>query len=352
MGDQRTAKHLDWIDWTRAVCCVAVVYLHTWSSSTIPLDDQAVAKVGFARLVSIEVLQTVLTRFAVPIFFMITGYLLLAREKEVGLDRVKRYALRMVAILATLGYATCLQRAWKAGFTTMPDLALRALLYLYIGNSWRFLWYVYALLGIYLVMPLLKVFASHAEKSTYLFVLGVLFCLTLVAPTIENLTGMTLSKLFPLNGSSSLFYVMLGGYVRIFDVRLTRRLAVVSVAGVLASIAGQVMLMRLTGGDGVAFRKPECPLLMPYALLAFLLMRRAFERRPGVPRVVKSLSANTFAIYLVHPVLIHLLYFEVHVNPRKLPVGGGLVVCLGLLAVAWALASLLRRVPGVRNVLS
>ena len=83
---QRKAR-VTYFDWLRGMATLAVVVLHMFNKI---LTDHSVAELGVPMVLAWTELQLLLTRWAVPIFLMVTGALL-------GLAHiVLRPALRMV----------------------------------------------------------------------------------------------------------------------------------------------------------------------------------------------------------------------------------------------------------------
>jgi peptidoglycan/LPS O-acetylase OafA/YrhL len=80
---------------------------------------------------------------------------------------------------------------------------------------------------------------------------------------------------------------------------------------------------------------------------AFLALFLRFAQSGS--RFFRSLSANSFAIYLVHYVFVNWLQYTM--LPAALPgVAKWVIVFLGALALSWATAAGLRRIPGVGRV--
>src|SRR6267154_32982 len=71
-------QNLDWINSLRLIALVAVIVLHT---AAIPLEQYG--KIPLNDWLTAD-LYNALVRFAVPVFVMITGALLLHREYELG----------------------------------------------------------------------------------------------------------------------------------------------------------------------------------------------------------------------------------------------------------------------------
>jgi surface polysaccharide O-acyltransferase-like enzyme len=82
--------------------------------------------------------------------------------------------------------------------------------------------------------------------------------------------------------------------------------------------------------------------------LAFLAIFIRFTR--SRLRLFDSLAANSYAIYLVHYAFVTWLQYAL--LPASVPAAvKGLAVFLGALALSWATAIAIRRIPAVRRII-
>lgn len=327
---------MGWIDALRALAAVAVVLLHTLHGW---LAGQPEALTGARYLIDLVFLDTAV-RFAVPVFVMISGFLLLDPERDVDLKKIGRYVLRMIAVLATVGYAYCLIESVAAmGLSNLPALLVTSLKNLLAGESWAHMWYVYMLIGLYLLTPALRVFVKHAEPRTLFFTLAALCLLTIVRPTISALTGLALAPLIPVT-EPYLFYYLLGSFLR--DRPLGRKAGACLAA---LGAAGNMLLLILTDGRtfdaGYEF---ACVALLAVGLFALAEGSAGLNRLAQIPAVA-SLSRCALGIYLFHPFFLNVLNKGLHLYPGALPMVLGeaaffAAALLGAWGATWALTKL------------
>lgn len=43
------------------------------------------------------------------------------------------------------------------------------------GNTWAHMWYIYCLLGLYVLLPMYKIFADYASDEQLKYILAILF---------------------------------------------------------------------------------------------------------------------------------------------------------------------------------
>ena len=96
---------IGYFEWARALGAQAIVALHVQVACALSqsLSDAH----AMSLFVEAEILVP-LTRWAVPVFFMISGALLLDPERQMGWRKVGRHVWRLALVLLTFGLAFCL----------------------------------------------------------------------------------------------------------------------------------------------------------------------------------------------------------------------------------------------------
>ena len=341
-------KRINSFEWLRALACVAVVLIHV---SEGVMASHAVSEAGLPRAAAWALGQVVLCRWAVPVFFMMSGALLLDPGKGAGWGRVRRYASRMAGVLATFGLAFCLMEAVMDGGGLSPAAVAGALANLLAGRSWAHMWYVYALLGIYLLLPAIHAYAASASRRDLRVALCVLFCCTLVAPTVGDLSGVQVDTLIWV--TSSVFWFVLGRYAWEW-LRLDGRMVALGIASVVATCVMQFAALS-AGSWGNFLRSPSFAIAAPWALLVFLAAKERLEREP--PRPVLAVARLSFGVYLLHPVFLNVMQKVLLWVPWEgawastPPLAFEAVEFAIAFAGSLAVSALLRRVPGFRRLI-
>ena len=276
-------------------------------------------------------------RWAVPVFFMITGWLVLAPGKQVGAAKALRNVARFLVLL--LAFAL-LRAVWEGGFSLGSILAGgRSFL---AGESWKHMWYLYELVGIWLLMPVLSAFVRFADDACWMLVLGALFYATSIAPFVADV-GFPLATLIPVGGQVqgvSLLYVLLGAYLRRRS--LSRRARVLS--AVLASACSLAGIW-LCSPDGTAashFLQPYSPFVTLWSLAVFSCLSSCGGLTRVPPVLVRLLSADSLFIYIFHAPLVPVVFALLAGNastcePWSLVLAWGVV-----LAASWLVAEFVR----------
>lgn len=207
-----------WLDFLRVTACFLVMTVHATEPFYLGGDGTLVLSASDAFWVSVF---EGLARCCVPLFVIVSGYLQLPVRYETG----EFFRRRAVRILVPLVFWTVVY----ALVSGSPIASFKGLL-LNFNYAAGHLWFVYMLLGLYLIMPLLSPWAarvSRRELSVYLGIWALTLLIPFVreaaggmAPIIYARDGLPAPALFPLWGEASwnpfgLFYYVSGfaGYM-------------------------------------------------------------------------------------------------------------------------------------------
>ena len=278
---------------------------------------------------------------------MISGALLLNPSKAIGWKNIWRYERRMILVLATFGYLFCLAEEYVGIRAVSFELFGASLLHLLSGQSWEHLWYIYAIMGIYLLLPVFKSYVRSTDRAGLRWLLIVLFIFTLVVPTVNQVLGTKLETFVWL--PCYVLYFLLGYYAYRW-LNLDSRLVGAALVVVLVGCVLILLLPATTSSLWVS--APASPFVAALALLVFLAFRRWFERPYKKDGFVALCSSYSLGIYVLHPVFLNIAYKVFHIGPWSLPpvvfeLGVWAYAFFGSILAMWVL----RKVPGVRKIL-
>lgn len=194
-------KRMEYIELLRVVCCFAVVGIHI--TMTQP-NNYSIAELGTNNYTVLTCIYA-LIGWAVPVFFMISGNLLL-HSSRITLEKVRGYVIRMAAVLLLFGSVFALMEQVFNEHTIRPVMVVKAVLLTLERKSWSHLWYLYVLIGIYLILIPLKKFVDHASPEELYFLTGTLIVGNFVIPTINIGGGRTDRYVYDLYTVCYLFF--------------------------------------------------------------------------------------------------------------------------------------------------
>ncbi|MBO4730744.1 MAG: acyltransferase family protein [Bacteroidaceae bacterium] len=216
-----------WIDWMRVTACLMVLTVHSTEPFYLGGEGSLILTAADAYWVS---LFDTFVRACVPLFVVASSYLQFPIHYSTG-QFLRRRALRVVVpfVVWTLVYAI----VWGEPVENLQSLLLN------FNYAAGHLWFVYMLVGLYLLMPLLSPWAERVKKRELQFYLALCFLTTLLPfvrawvggepPVMYGPTGIPNPAYYPLWGEASwnayglfyyfcgfLGYMLLGLYLRRF----------------------------------------------------------------------------------------------------------------------------------------
>lgn len=165
-----------WIDWLRIIACLFVMMTHC--CEVFYFGDGGTLVMTKADAFWVTLLNT-FTRACVPLFVVASSYLQFPIHYSTGVFFRRRLVRILIPfIIWSLVYAF----AWGDPLQNLKDLSLN------FNYSAGHLWFVYMLLGVYLIMPLLSPWAEKVGKKELLLFLGIWIFSTLI-PFIRQWAG-------------------------------------------------------------------------------------------------------------------------------------------------------------------
>jgi surface polysaccharide O-acyltransferase-like enzyme len=233
----------------------------------------------------------------VPIFLMISGVLFLNPAKKIPLKKLfSKYILRIFLALILFGFVYAFMELFYESHFQFEFLQIvQAFLNVLQGKIWAHMWYLYMVLGIYLMLPLLKPFAEHVSRTTYTYILIVLFVFVGLLPTIQLFTHIEIGFGIPL-ASLYVFYFLLGHYLHYYDVHVKNIIGV----AVIFLYTLCVLILPLERLDSTILT----PLIILVTTAVFSLVRHNSKTDRGYTK----LTMLCFGVYLIHPFFIHILF--------------------------------------------
>lgn len=342
---QIQAADLGWVHWLRMASAFAVVMIHVCAK------DYTVPDPAGSQWQTMAAYESVI-RWCVPAFVMISGALLLDGQRQMPLKKLfRKYFLHILGILVfwSLGYALLYTGIYlKKG----PREILAA-----AWEGYPHLWYLYMLLGLYLITPLLRPIAQSEKTMGYFVALAAAFSVLL--PALENLGIAAELRYFAsrLNVYTVLGYsgyFVLGRLLTVRDLSPRQRLllylvtAAVTVACSLANGLGSAV----RGEIHTPFLGYFSPNVALQAASVFVFARSRAGDGPA-PGWVCILSRLSFGIYLIHEVPIDFLRRFCGLSTMTLhPLLSVPLITLLSFGISALAAAILSRIPILKKTIS
>ena len=331
----------------RVIACVGIIVLHT----VFAANEYYAAKVTLSEnLVSRMVENNMM--WAVPAFVMVTGVLQLNPEKTLTLRKL--YGKYILRILIALVCCCIVFRIFDMIMDGEPLNAvgvLQAFVELVTAKCWGHLWYLYLLIGLYILLPFYRMIIERASEKELRYLCLVYLVFVSIFPMIESFgihIGFYISEsiIYPL-------YLLLGYMIFYGMIRISRGAGVALIAVSTIIILGMDVMKNSASIDipselfGYA-----SPFVIFQTIGVFAVVCSAREAEGKGSRLLETLDKCSFGIYLIHMVFIRLLFRYMGWNPfDTLPVVTLALAIIGIFLVSFIITWLLRKIPGVNKVL-
>lgn len=179
------------------------------------------------------------------------------------------------------------------------------------NKSFSHLWYLFTMIGIYAVLPVLKLIVDKASKGMLRYLLAVLFVFCFCIPFINEWTGLALAFTTPF-GSYVVFYVLLGYYMSDPQNRSGKTVVPGSIAGLCAATVLTILASALRGSSD-AMMSYSSPVNVLASISVYCLGMKSDTRECG--EKLWKLDRLCFGVYLIHPLFIQFAYKFLRITP-------------------------------------
>lgn len=240
-----------------------------------------------------------LSRFSIPVFFMISGALLLDKDYDLK-DFLKKRSFKILPafIFWSLAYSLLNRCFFNNELFSMKKI-IRDVFY---GSEYH-LWFIYVLLGIYLFTPILRPWIKNAKQTHILYALG-LWIVTLLMdiPILKNYLPKVDLSYF----SGFIGYFILGYYLTKFNIKNKFIPGLAIFIGLNITVLGTYFMSIRNNGFYDYFYEYLSinTLLVSFGLFEILNKIKSSSKRMSMS--LRELNNCCYGIFLIHPLMLNL----------------------------------------------
>lgn len=346
----------------RIVAIFFVIFNHTGNNGFFLFSGYPAGSLQFW----VYLFMSVFCKFAVPLFFAISGALMLNKTDE-SLKKIwKQKILRIVIILFvySVGYYIYEGYIITGGITfAWKDFLIK----LYSGNIMYHLWYLYLYIAFLAALPFLRAMVRNLEDKYFYYMFFIAVFFAGIVPSFEYWTGqgmITLNSNLKLSWliNAAVLYPCLGYFMQNrLDVDKCRKgILPVWIFNILGIITSCYMTYYKGTITGVLQEAESQTFHSCFAMLncvaVFITVRYLFEKIEVsfiVNKIILSLGSCTFGIYLCHAWVLKQKFYE---NGLYMLQSMGwnymvviLVMCFLVMMISYILVMLLSKIPIVKK---
>ena len=303
------AARVFYADMLRAIAILAVIILHNAADYDAQLGSIPASHWWAGAI------WNGLVRFCVPMFVALSGAFLLNKNKEVTCKEV--FWKRLPKIIIPLIFWSVIYILYE-GYETDEGIGainwIEQLKIFYQGPVIYHFWFLYMMIGIYLLYPILNLVINAAKEIHIRYFLLIWFisnCLIKIIDTITDTNFGIEMNFF----SRYIGYFVLGYYLTYytFSKKQLTLAYLLGIIGLALSILMPVLCIHLHFDDRSTLIEsdftPDIALVIA-GLILWFKNRNYIERPTFFNKIISQVSKESFGIYLVHVLVMEIIFSD------------------------------------------
>lgn len=344
LSTQSSEKHIYYFDLLRTVAIFFVAIIHCTATYFVTLSPESRSWLVADFFESIS-------RWAVPVFIMISGALHLSKDRDIN-TFFRKNVLKILIILFS----------WNIIYGIVGLIngsSWSDFIYSVIGGHYH-LWFLYMLLGLYILTPFIKPFLDDPKRLKLFLLISFIFGIALpelmdilaTLPWHLNSAESGFNHALNLVGFGKIigysFYYVLGYYLhhKIFSKKEQKRIYLASLVGLLITFFATWCLSVVISSPTTIFLKD---LTINNALMSIgiFTVAKYYASNNKVSGLLIQISKYSLGIYVVHALLLENLFIHLPTLPILLEIPIVAVLCfLACLITVFCL----RKIPFLRKI--
>ncbi|GHH99686.1 acyltransferase [Neobacillus kokaensis] len=297
-----------------------------------------------------------LARWCVPVFAMLSGMFFLNPNKPISMKKL--YTKSIFRVLLALFFWGFIYELYKRILEQAPlniHFFKDAVISIFQGDTHYHLWFLYMILGLYIVTPIFRIFIKAARKKDieYFLVIGFLFSSFL--PTLEYFYPFNYLVPFLINFDVNLalgwaVYYIMGYYLSQYGVngKLKKGIYILGILGVLITIVGNSFLS-IEKGSPDNFLYYYLRVNVFFTTIALFLFMEDFFRNRNLNNIslsiISIISKYSFGMYLIHDMVRTLIMNAGFDNLSFNPIISVPILALCIFIISFLATSFIRKIP-------
>lgn len=293
---KRTEDKIVYLELIRIIALFMIMWNHTYENGFMYF-----LQCGSSKFYMVYIALSVLCKAGVPLFFMVSGFLLLGREESFEFVFRKRI-IRIILIIClyTFGYMLYygkdIQDVWKYFFSECVTESE---------------WFLFFYLAFLIVLPFLQKMVANFRETDYKIIIVIAIAALVIGPIVEYFGGFQFNPNFNVSDflQWNILYPIMGYYwgKKTEETKVTRKSVGIAVGlgfGILA-ICSILVAYRLDKEgiflDGL-FHKNGLPIItvVVFWIIRYIGVRIKWDK---LKKAIAYVGSCTFGVYLLEPIL-------------------------------------------------
>ena len=334
-------KRICYIDLLRVIAIFAVIMIHVsaehWYTNNI--DSNWLLN---------NFINTLVSGWSVPLFVAISGSMQLNNDKFTIRNMFFKYIPRILLCLIFWHIVYY----FYANPSFNLDNFIACFKNLLLGKTYSNLWFLYLMLGLYLLTPILNKLVKYLSKKDFIYLLVLGFLLTSFIPTLSLLFNIDLTNfILPyrvLNFNVYIFYYLLGYYLFKYSVPKPVLLLVISL-GCLVCLGIVSGYKAYSLGEPFSYASNSSIVSLMLVIAIYSIVKEKYGK--VINHKISLAGKLTFGIYLTH-FLVEKLLLRVGIHAYIFnPILGNVIVSFFVLIISFLLSYVISKIPFIRRII-
>lgn len=302
-------------------------------------------------------------RFCVPLFFMLSGMTFLNPSKPITLQKL--YSKNILHILLALIFWSISYKLLASTVSILQgtkefsvDLLLNNFTNFIYETPWLHLWFLYALISIYILVPILRLITANTSYQIFCYLLILYFFTNGILPFLNNTFNIyiLLFKIPDLIGYTG--YFLAGYFFYKYELKKSHR----TILYICAAIALGYSYIHSEykaldqGFPSIFYYFDNNSITnIPITCAIFVYAKKWFSNRKDLSvklqnsRLIRQISSNCFGIYLSHMLFFNVLIL-IGINITSFNVLISIpVLTIGIFIMSYIATETIKRIPRIGN---
>lgn len=300
-----------YLDFLRFISCLAVIMIHI-------CVNYVVVNIGSLDFWIGNILDS-MSRFGVPIFVMISGSILLSEKYYYSNEKNLRHIKKMIIFFIFWSILYCVYFQVFKPLYHNSSIDIQKIIPTLITGHYH-LWYIPMLCGLYIILPLLRLWIKNCNKEYIEYFIVLSFLLVFLLPQL-SIIGSYYSSYFnyiqviidSLNikyiGGYTMYFI-LGWYLNNYDIKRKKSIYILGLTSILMEIIMTYILSIKNNTPTQLYDNMSVNVLLQ-SIMVFIYAKSHYKRnlnRKNVNKIISFINKYSLGIYASHVLFIDMLY--------------------------------------------
>ncbi len=332
-------KRILYIDIIKVFALLFVIFNHS--------DDILISSKMYIRIIHNSLFY--LSKSAVPLFLMVSGSLLMEKK-----DSIPKLIKRIIRVLIPLIIITII---WT--MTHSNAINILGMIDPFNVNYFPYwLWYLQALLLLYILMPLIRIITlKNKDKSSFKYIIIILTLLSSITFTVVNIifkkNQLVITNLLPM---PILYFIY--GYIlsKTNNKKIVKNISFITLIiaiSIPAYIATNLMLLKQSYFFLDDYRNIYTLIITTTLFIIIKYYFENYNKDNIFTKIITHLSNNSYGIYLIHVFILEFMLNTPLIKELSAfyKLEAISIVIISTLIITDIIISIIKRIPGIKKLL-